>query len=46
MLAVDARGGKTLLTVKNNQPALYADPHASFPAGFPSNNSQALRAVG
>jgi predicted transposase YbfD/YdcC len=37
MLAVDARGGKTVLTVKNNQPTLYADlatyfadPHASF----------------
>jgi predicted transposase YbfD/YdcC len=37
MLGVDALGGKTLLTVKNNQPTLYADlatyfadPHASF----------------
>jgi predicted transposase YbfD/YdcC len=37
MLCVDALGGKTVLTVKNNQPTLYADlatyfadPHASF----------------
>lgn len=37
MLCVDAQGGKTVLTVKNNQPTLYADlatyfadPHASF----------------
>jgi predicted transposase YbfD/YdcC len=37
MLRVDALGGKTVLTVKNNQPTLYADlatyfadPHASF----------------
>ncbi|GAC1563465.1 MAG: hypothetical protein NVS2B2_29140 [Ktedonobacteraceae bacterium] len=37
MLGVDALGGKTVLTVKNNQPTLYADlatyfadPHASF----------------
>lgn len=37
MLRVDALGGKTILTVKNNQPALFADlatyfadPHASF----------------
>lgn len=37
MRAVDAQGGKTVLTVKNNQPTLYADlatyfadPHASF----------------
>jgi predicted transposase YbfD/YdcC len=37
MLAVDALGGKTLLTVKKNQPTLYsdlatyfADPYASF----------------
>jgi predicted transposase YbfD/YdcC len=37
MLAVDALGGKTVLTVKKNQPTLYADlatyfadPHASF----------------
>jgi len=37
MLCVDAFGGKTVLTVKNNQPTLYADlatyfadPHASF----------------
>jgi predicted transposase YbfD/YdcC len=37
MLCVDALGGKTVLTVKNNQPRLYADlatyfadPHASF----------------
>jgi predicted transposase YbfD/YdcC len=39
MLCIDALGGKTLLTVKNNQPTLYADlatyfadPHASFQA--------------
>jgi predicted transposase YbfD/YdcC len=37
MLGVDALGGKTVLTVKNNQPTLFtdlatyfADPHASF----------------
>lgn len=37
MLCVDALGGKTVLTVKNNQPTLYADlatyfsdPHATF----------------
>jgi predicted transposase YbfD/YdcC len=37
MLCVDALGGKTVLTVKNNQPTLFADletyfadPHASF----------------
>ncbi len=37
LLRVDALGGKTVLTVKNNQPTLYADlstyfsdPHASF----------------
>lgn len=37
MDGVDALSGKTLLTVKNNQPTLYADlatyfadPHASF----------------
>jgi predicted transposase YbfD/YdcC len=37
MLCVDALGGKTVLTVKNNQPTLHADlatyfddPHASF----------------
>lgn len=37
LLAVDALGGKTVLTVKKNQPTLYedlatyfADPHASF----------------
>jgi predicted transposase YbfD/YdcC len=37
MLCVDALGGKTVLTVKNNHPTLYADlatyfadPHASF----------------
>ncbi|HEY1353671.1 MAG TPA: ISAs1 family transposase [Ktedonobacteraceae bacterium] len=37
MQSVDALGGKTVLTVKNNQPTLYADlvtyfadPHASF----------------
>lgn len=37
MLCLDALGGKTVLTVKNNQPTLYADlatsfadPHASF----------------
>lgn len=37
MACVDALGGKTILTVKNNQPTLYADlatyfadPHASF----------------
>jgi len=37
MLAVDALGGKTVLTVKKNQPTLYsdlatyfADPHAKF----------------
>lgn len=39
MLCVDALGGKTVLTVKNNQPTLYADlatyfadPYASFEA--------------
>src|SRR5947209_4850884 len=41
MQCVDALGGKTLLTVKNNQPTLYADlalyfadPHASFDHDF------------
>ncbi len=40
MLCVDALGGKSVLTVKNNHPTLYtdlatyfADPHASFLAG-------------